>query len=287
MSDDIKIGTILASKFEIMSVLGSGKHCTVYKGYQNFTKKSVALKLLNSSALANMDEFQRFKHEAQIGAELAAHKGIIDIIDFGAAASAGQVYIVMNLIEGLTLKELLLQKGRLDERLAIGIFKQIIDALAFVHNAKIIYRSLDPSEIMLTHRAPKDGDGYQVTVIDFGSAVKQGDSFAFAQPGKEVGKPGYASPEQSRGEDIDARTDIYTVGRMLYEALVGQLPEGVASFPSDSAISQNVQAAVLKAADENRDKRFSSMKELAQALSGSGDHDDKKDMWGWAKKIFK
>lgn len=286
MSEEIKIGTILASKFELMSVLGAGKNCTIYKGYQNFTKKSVALKVLNLSALADLDELKRFQHEARLGTELAAHSGIVKVVDFGAA-SAGQVYMVMNLVEGPTLKELLAQRGRLDERLAINIFKQICDALAFAHEQKIVYRSLDTSEILLTPRTTKDGEAYTVTLIDFGSAVKQGDNFALALPGEAVGKPGYMSPEQARGEETDARTDIFAVGRMLYEAFAGKPPEGVPTFSPDLAINENVQSAIIKATEEERNKRFSSMKEFAQALAASGSQDEKRDIWGWTKKIFK
>ncbi len=288
MSDDIKIGTILGSKFELMSVLGKGKNCTIYKGYQNFSKKTVALKVLNLSALADMNELQRFKHEAKIGAELAAHTGIIDILDFGAAASAGQVYIVMNLLEGASLKEVLAQKGRLNADLALAVFKQIIDALAFAHEMKIVYRSLDPSEIMLTPRSGKDGDGYIATVIDFGCAIKQGDNFQFALPGNEVGKPGYMSPEQSIGEEVDARSDIYAVGRMMYETITGQLPEGVLTFASELQIPENVQTAIVKSTEQDKNKRFQSMKEFAHALQGSSGQGDKKnDTWGWTKKFFK
>ncbi|MBX3073540.1 serine/threonine protein kinase [Candidatus Obscuribacterales bacterium] len=289
MSDEIKVGTTINSKYELLAVLGKGRNSTVYKGYQHFAKKSVALKILDASDIEKAtEELKRFQHEARVSAQLAAHQGIVDVFDFGAAG-AGQVFLVMNLIEGLTLRELISQKGRLDAALASDIFKQIANALAFVHEQKIIHLGLDPSEIILTPASSKDKETYKVTVVDFGSAVQLSEvKTAITTPQESSGKPGYMSPEQQSGEDVDARSDIYTVGRMMYETLTGSLPESVLTFPADLQIPENIQEAIAKSTDADKNKRFQSMKEFAQKLQGSdGPDDKKKDVWGWTKKIFK
>jgi serine/threonine-protein kinase len=287
VSNEIKVGATVNSKYELLAVLGKGRNSTVYKGYQHFAKKSVALKVLDASGVERAtEELKRFQHEARVSAQLAAHQGIVDVFDFGAAG-AGQVFLVMNLIEGSTLRELVSQKGRLDAALASDIFRQIANALAFVHEQKIIHLGLDLSEIMLTPASSKGKEAYKVTVIDFGSAVQLSEVKTATTPGEASGKPGYMSPEQERGEQLDERTDVYAAGRMLFKTLTGELPDGALTFPTNLEIPDNLKLVVNKSTQEDREKRFASMKEFAHALAQEGENGDKTDVWGWTKKFFK
>lgn len=287
MSDEIKVGATINSKYELMSVLGKGRKATVYKGYQHFAKKSAAVKILDAQAKISADDLKRFQKETKFLTALHAHKGIVNVLDFGAAG-IGQAYLVTDLIEGPTLRQLLDEKTRLDAATVSNIFGQIIEALTFVHEKHIVHAGLNPSEIML---APGAKGGYTATVIDFGSA-KSLDEPSDAPKGDEGAEPSpYASPELVRGEPFDARADIYSIGCMLYEALVGKLPESnPPTFEADAAVSEPLQQVIVKALSTDPAKRFASMKEMAKAIpngSSSSSSPEKKDLWGSIKGMFK
>jgi len=281
---DIKVGDTLSSKYELTAILGKGRNSVVYKGYQHFAKKTVAVKVLNLDHSKSIESLKKFNQEGKTAAKLSAHPGIVDVLDFGAAG-AGQVFLVLSFVEGKTLQETIAEKTRLDVGSAIKIFKQIADAVGYMHEQKLVHRRLNPSEIMLTTASSKTGPDYKVTLIDFG------DTLDLSQPrvtgGETVGATGYASPEELKGEGGDVRSDVYSVGRMLYETLAGSLPEGTLTFPAELDISEGLQNAIVKATAEAPEKRFQSMKEFSAALGNSSGGEKKDDMWGWTKKIFK
>lgn len=288
MSDEIKVGTTINSKYELMSVLGKGRKATVYKGYQHFAKKSAAVKILDAQAKISADDLKRFQKETKFLTALHAHKGIVNVLDFGAAG-IGQAYLVTDLIEGQTLRQLLDEKTKLDAATIENIFGQIIEALAFVHEKQIIHAGLNPSEIMLTPAAK--GAGYTATVIDFGSAKSFDDPVEAVKQDPDTKPDPYASPELASGSSFDARADIYSIGCMLYEALVGKLPDSnPPTFEADTAVPEPLKQVIIKALSADPDKRFTSMKELASALphgSKSLPTTEKKDLWGSIKGMFK
>ncbi|MDZ4837280.1 MAG: serine/threonine-protein kinase [Candidatus Melainabacteria bacterium] len=287
MSDEIKVGATINSKYELMSVIGKGRKATVYKGYQHFAKKSAAVKILDAQAKISADDLKRFQKETKFLTSLHAHKGIVNLLDFGAAG-IGQAYLVTELIEGPTLRQLLDERTSLDATTAQSIFGQVIEALAFVHEKNIVHASLNPTEILLTPAAK--GAGYATTVIDFGSAksLEEPGETLKVDPGAEPSP--YASPELAGCKSFDARTDIYSVGCMLYEALVGKLPESnPPTFATDTTVPQPLQEVIVKALNPDPAKRFASMKEMAAAMprGSSAPSDEKKDLWGSIKGMFK
>lgn len=287
MSDEIKVGATVNSKYELMSVLGKGRKATVYKGYQHFAKKSAALKIMDVQAKISADDLKRFQRETKLLTALHAHKGIVNVLDFGAAG-IGQAFLVMDLIEGQTLRQLLGEKTRLDSVATVSIFRQVIEALGYVHVKQIVHAGLSPSEIMLT---PSDKDNvYAATIVDFGSA-KSTDSAGQTTTGEPCAEPQYASPEVSAGENFDARADIYSVGCMLYETLVGKLPEANPPvFPADIEVPEALQSVIIKAMNTDPAKRFPTMNEMVAALprgSSTSSTAEKKDLWGSIKGMFK
>ena len=285
MSDEIKVGATVNSRYELQSIIGKGRNTTVFKGYQHFAKKTIALKIIDASK-SSPDELKRFQKETSLLATLHAHKNIVDVLDFGAAG-IGQCFMVMHLVEGPTLRQLLDEKTKLDVPTTENIFGQIIEALAFVHEKKIVHAGLNPNEIILT---PSAKGGHTATLVDFGSAVSIDEQNT---PTSKPNEENYASPERVRGETLDARADIYSIGRMMYETLVGKLPElEPPSFPAELAVPERLQQAIIRATNEERDKRFASMKEFGKELqhtssNKTGDNAEKKDLWGWTKGIFK
>ncbi len=288
MSDEIKVGTTINSKYELMSVLGKGRKATVYKGYQHFAKKSAAVKILDAQAKISADDLKRFQKETKFLTALHAHKGIVNVLDFGAAG-IGQAYLVTDLIEGQSLRQLLDEKTTLDAATVESIFGQIIEALAFVHEKQIIHAGLNPSEVMLTPAAK--GTGYTATVIDFGSAKSFDDPVEPAKQNPDTKPDPYASPELANGSSFDERADIYSVGCMLYEALVGKLPDAnPPTFEPGTPVPEPLQQVIIKALSADPAKRFTSMKELAAAMphgNKSSASTEKKDLWGSIKGMFK
>ena len=222
--------TILAGRYELAGEIGQGGMAKVFKAIDMRLGRPVAVKVL-APALANDQAFvQRFQREAEAAARLN-HPNIVGVFDSG---SVGDVhYIVMELVEGRTLAEILAQDGRLLPERATEIGESVCSALTAAHAAGIVHRDIKPGNIMITPRG-------EVKVMDFGIArIDTGQTVA--QTAAVMGTASYLSPEQAQGGPIDARSDIYSAGIVLYEMLTGRPP-----FAGDSAVSvamQHVQEA--------------------------------------------
>jgi serine/threonine protein kinase len=206
--------------YEVVDLLGAGGMGEVYRAHDAKLARSVAIKVLNFDAGANAAAVRRFEQEARTASSLN-HPGIVTIHDTGH--SDGQFYIVMELIDGVTLRHLLRRAAPPPLKKALQIASQLADALAKAHEVGVIHRDLKPENIMVT------GDGH-VKVVDFGLAKLAEPAFDFGSQdqsatqsaqGAMVGTVGYMSPEQVRGEPADARADQFAFGAILYELVTG------------------------------------------------------------------
>lgn len=215
------VGKRLDGRYEIQDVIGVGGMAVVYKAYDNIDDRIVAVKILKEEYLANEEFRRRFKNESKAIAVMS-HKNIVKVFDvsFGDRLQ----YIVMEYIEGITLKEYIEEHGALDWKEALFFVIQIVKALQHAHDKGIVHRDVKPQNIMLL----EDGT---IKVADFGIArFSHGETRTMTE--KAIGSVHYISPEQAKGEFTDEKADIYSVGVVLYEMLTGKLP-----FDADSAVS--------------------------------------------------
>lgn len=222
---DQYIGKFLDDRYEILDVLGTGGMAVVYKAKCHRLNRMVAVKILKPELAQDEEIRNRFHDESQAVAKLN-HPNIVNVFDVNQ--SDGVEYIVMELIEGITLKQYMRKRGSsLNWREALHFMSQILQALRHAHSRGIIHRDIKPQNIMVL----RDGS---VKVTDFGIACLTSASQTLTQ--EALGSVHYISPEQARGDRIDARSDIYSAGVVLYEMLTGRLP-----FEGESAVSVAIQ----------------------------------------------
>lgn len=210
---DLQQGSILANRYQILRQLGAGGMGTVYKARDLEVDRMVALKVIRPELAGNSDTLSRFKQEL-ILARKVTHKNVIRIFDLGR--DSGLRYITMEYIEGQDLRSFVKKKGKLTREETVDIMQQVCLALEAAHAEKVVHRDLKPQNIMLD----KEGKVY---VMDFGIARSVG-SEGLTMTGGYVGTPGYMSPEQVKGDEIDGRSDIFTMGIILYELLTNKMP---------------------------------------------------------------
>ena len=221
---DKYIGKMLDGRYEIIELIGSGGMANVYKAKCHRLNRMVAVKILKSDMAENEEIRRRFRDESRAVAQLS-HSNIVSVYD--VSSSGDTEYIVMELIDGITLKQYMERRGQMDWRESLHFIIQIMRALEHAHSRGIIHRDIKPQNIMVL----RDGS---VKVADFGIACLQNNAQTLTQDA--LGSVHYISPEQARGEHIDARSDIYSAGVVLYEMLTGRLP-----FEGDTAVSVAIQ----------------------------------------------
>jgi serine/threonine protein kinase len=211
--------TPLADRYQLLEKIGEGGMGTVYKGVQNATGRTVAIKFLSAENAAIDDSRRlRFEQEAKSASQLY-HPNVVSIVDFGVDDSMGS-YLVLEYIPGVGLDDILQSKHKLDPHELIDIFSQICKGLAHAHSKGIVHRDMKPSNVMV---AKEETGEFAVKIVDFGIA-KQDRTQAITTTGELLGSPLYMSPEQAMGQKVDARSDIYSVGCMLYECATGKPP---------------------------------------------------------------
>lgn len=262
----------IGGKYELIEQMGRGAMGDVHRATQTGLNRSVAVKFLNTDIAKNENALRRFEQEAQALGQLS-NPHVATIHDYGV--DGGQPYMVMEFIHGTTLDEVLGEKP-LPLKVALPVFRQVLDGIGHAHKRGIVHRDIKPSNVMLTE------DGH-AKVIDFGiahvSSVGRKTKFGVA-----IGTPAYMSPEQVRGEALDARSDIYSLGTLLYEMLTGTPPlekesegatmvahvvEDAPALPKEVA-PEGIVTAVEKALARDPEKRFRTTDEFLKALTGLG-----------------
>lgn len=232
---DPLLGTVFDEKYEILGFLGSGGFARVYKARHVHLKKLVAIKFLSESGAADEEKKQRFTREARMISSIS-HANIVAMHDYGY--KDGKPYLVMDFIEGQTLADLLKSKKQFSQEECLNIACQACDALSAAHAQGLIHRDLKPANIMLFNTSSNQ---IVVKLVDFGIAKAvdehEGDSLiARTRTGEVLGTPIYMSPEQCQGFQLDGRSDIYSLGCVLYELMTGIKP-----FPAESPLTVMLQ----------------------------------------------
>ncbi len=272
-------GAVLAGRYRLRRLLDRGGMGYVYYGEHTAIGKRVAVKVMTSE-VANSDHRKRLLREAQACSRLA-HENVIDITDFGQAPN-GSVFLVMELLQGETLASTLDREGPLPWARAKSIILQICRALHAAHNLGILHRDVKPDNCF---RIKRGANRDFIKMFDFGLAkiMRDGNERPLTSSGTIFGTPEYMSPEQTRGEPVDHRSDLYSAGIILYELVTGIVPfrgehfmeifkQQVAAAPKppselNPAISPALERVILKAIAKDPKQRYQSMQELATALT--------------------
>lgn len=217
------IGKVIGNRYEIISEAGNGGMATVYKAKDNILNRLVAIKVLKDEFTTDQEFVKRFNTEAQSAARLT-HPNIVSVYDVGYEEENNLYYIVMELIKGKTLKEIIVNDGALSWKWAVNIAMQIASALEAAHKENIIHRDIKPHNIIITEEGV-------AKVTDFGIAKAVSNSTITAF-GTTIGSVHYFSPEQAKGGITDAKSDIYSLGVVMYEMLTSKVP-----FDADTPVS--------------------------------------------------
>jgi tetratricopeptide (TPR) repeat protein len=270
-------GTVLGSRYQILQMLGLGGMGAVYKARDTLLDRLVALKIIRPDLAADPSVVQRFKQEIILARQIT-HRNVVRVFDIGEAD--GVMFITMEFIEGVDLRGIVSDKGKLPPKEAVEIMWQVCCGLQAAHHEGVVHRDLKPGNIM------RDSTG-RVVVMDFGLATSL-QTHGMTQSGAMLGTMEYMSPEQAKGSHTDARSDIFTTGLILYELLTGRMPyaaeSAIASLvlrtQSNAKPLSEVEATVPKGLSEivgrclERDlnKRFQTVDELLGALDGYREH---------------
>jgi serine/threonine protein kinase len=257
--------------YEVTGIIGEGGMAVVYKGYQQSLNRYVAIKVLRAELARDQEFVERFRREALAVADLS-HPNILHVYDAGYAH--GVYYIVMSHVDGGSLKDLI-TRGPVEMEHAIAMAAQVADALHHAHQRGIVHRDVKPSNILIS----RDG---RPLLTDFGIAKALHETTGLTRTGTSIGTPEYMAPEQIQGQPVDARTDIYALGIVLYEMLAGWVPfssttpvatlyKQVNEAPPplrqvNIGISTWLQDIVLKAMEKNPWDRYQKASEMAAAL---------------------
>lgn len=263
---DPLIGALFDGRYKILKRLGSGGMATVYVAEDQELGRRVAIKILNSKHASDEQFVERFRREASSAASLS-HSNIVQIYDRGTAE--GTYYIAMELIEGRTLKELLIERGPSPIPVAVNYARQILAALRFAHRNGVVHRDIKPHNVLV------DEEG-RVKVADFG--IARAGASEMTEVGSIIGTAQYLSPEQARGAPVDATSDLYSVGVVLYELLTGEAPyngdtpveiamkhlSAVPEPPSAkrAEVPSELDQVVLRALAKNPEDRYQSAEEM-------------------------
>ncbi|MBS5596821.1 Stk1 family PASTA domain-containing Ser/Thr kinase [Peptostreptococcus sp.] len=264
--------TVLGNRYEILRKIGDGGMAFVYQARDKLLNRIVAVKVLRPEFVDDQEFLVKFKREAEAVASLS-HPNIVNVYDVG---EDGKVhYIVMEYVDGQNLKEIIQNEGSLEEYTALDIAKQIARALGAAHRNGIIHRDIKPHNILISK------DGRQVKVADFGIA-KAVSSSTMTNMGSVIGSVHYISPEQAKGKHLTSNADLYSLGIVLYEMIIGRVP-----FSGDSPISialkhineeivfsneevvrvpKSVRTIISKLTDKNPDGRYQTAEELIEDI---------------------
>ncbi|MFN3200526.1 MAG: serine/threonine protein kinase [Bradymonadia bacterium] len=279
---DPMLGRTIAGRYEVLGILGKGGMGAVYKARQPSVQRLIALKVLLKEYAENETIIKRFHQEA-LAASRLTHPNTISVYDFGQTED-NILYMAMELLRGESLARTIAREGAMAPKRAIHIMRQCCKSLAEAHKAGIIHRDLKPDNIMLTEI---EGERDFVKVLDFGVAKLkeyEGKEGTLTQAGMIFGTPKYMSPEQARSGDLDSRSDVYALGIMLYEMLMGkppfvgdnplsiliahvnENPQSFARFNPEVSVPEPLERVVQKAITKARESRHQSVEEMLREL---------------------
>lgn len=264
---------LLAGRYELVEKIGEGGMAVVYKGRDRLLNRYIAVKILRPEFTKDAQFIESFNRESQAAAGLQ-HPNIVGVYDVGAEGSIH--FIVMELVDGRPLSDIIAEKGPLNYKTAIEIAKQVASALSLAHKHNIVHRDVKPHNIMIT----TDG---MAKLTDFGIARAVSSSTMVAETSKVIGSVHYFSPEQARGSYVDERSDIYSLGIVLYEMLTGKVPfdgdnpvqvalmhiNNEITPPSKlvAGIPPALEQIVMKATDKYQSNRYATADEMLSDLS--------------------
>lgn len=279
------IGSTLAGNIYVEELIGKGGMSSVFKGRHTQIDRPVAVKVMHEHLVSEENALLRFQKEAQAAGKLD-HPNIVKVADF-RVGEGGFSFLVMDYVPGVSLAQAIRKQGLLSCSQAVDIFSQACDALQHAHSHGVIHRDLKPSNIMLVDSESEDGKP-QVKLLDFGIAKilpqHGGSGQKLTQTGEVFGSPLYMSPEQCMGKALDARSDIYSMGCLMYETLTGtppivgantfetffkhttEMPASIKTHRSDLANYREIDAIILKAMAKNPADRYQTMAELKADL---------------------
>ncbi|HKY04336.1 MAG TPA: protein kinase, partial [Blastocatellia bacterium] len=290
LADDPLVGRVLDSKYELLECLGEGSMGRVYRGRRTLIGDEVAIKILNQKYMKETAALERFRREAQAAAKLH-HPNVVIIYDYGEALREDAPgYIIMELIQGPSLRSILLEEGRLAPERAVLLMREICAGVGAAHRNNVIHRDLKPDNIMVIPPGVVS-DWETAKVVDFGIAKLRDTASvkSLTETGVVMGTPYYMSPEQCRAEPLDARSDVYSLATMLYEMLAGSPPFTAASvtgvvvkhlteppplLPADLNIPPQIDRVIQRALSKDPGLRQADAsmlaRELQSALTDSG-----------------
>jgi len=286
-------GLHVAQNYEILEKVGEGGMSSVYRARHMHLNREVAVKMLHPHLVSNRITRERFSQEARAVSQIE-HPNVVRLLDFGITEE-NRPYIVMDFLRGGSLSQWIRKNGPLDIRTAIALFLQICDALAYTHDKGIVHRDLKPSNIILLEKRASVRDAenneprLEARIVDFGIAKlsphEDAAVAALTQTGDVFGSPLYMSPEQAKGEKLDSRADIYSMGCLMYESLTGvppingtnmleilyrhmnEMPASMKVVAKDRNIPRSLEAIVFKALAKDPKDRYQDMRSLASDLA--------------------
>ena len=281
-SGDPLLGRVLDGKYEIVAPLGAGGMGSVYRARRVLIGDEVAVKVLHTKFVGDETLVERFRREARAAAQLH-HPNVVTIHDYGEArGTRGFAYIVMELVRGEPLRELLRREGRMDVSRAVSLMRDICAGVGAAHRRGIVHRDIKPDNIIVVP-ADEDTPVERVKVVDFGIAKLRdmASDGTLTAAGAVVGTPFYMSPEQCKGEPLDARADVYSLGALLYEMLAGSPPFNAPSLagiilkhvsepppplPEDVHASTALREAIMRALSKDSEARQRDASEFSREI---------------------